>query len=62
MTSGRLKRLKKYLGDNFLMSYGDGLSSVNVNKLVKDFIKKIKKKFYYVDCCRCFSTSKIWGN
>ena len=41
MTGGRLKRLKKYLGETFLMTYGDGLSSVNVNKLVK-FHKKIK--------------------
>ena len=42
MTGGRLKRLKKYLGETFLMTYGDGLSSVNVNKLVK-FHKKNKK-------------------
>ena len=57
MTGGRLKRLKKYLGETFLMTYGDGLSSVNVNKLVK-FHKKIKND--YVDCCK--ATSKIWGN
>tara|TARA_B100000989_G_C19524662_1_gene466088 strand:+ start:1601 stop:2296 length:696 start_codon:yes stop_codon:yes gene_type:complete len=44
MTGGRLKRLKKYLKETFLMTYGDGLSSVNVNKLIK-FHKKNKKLF-----------------
>ncbi len=44
MTGGRLKRLKKILGkDRFMMTYGDGLSNVNINKLVK-FHKKNKKK------------------
>ena len=43
MTGGRLKRLKKYLkNETFLMTYGDGLSNVNINKLVK-FHKKNKK-------------------
>ncbi len=43
MTGGRLKRLKKYLGkETFLMTYGDGLSNVNIKKLVK-FHKKNKK-------------------
>ena len=43
MTGGRLKRLKKYLGnDTFMMTYGDGLSNVNLNKLYK-FHKKNKK-------------------
>ena len=44
MTGGRLKRLKKILGkDTFMMTYGDGLSNVNINKLLK-FHKKNKKK------------------
>ena len=31
MTGGRLKRLRKYIGDKtFLMTYGDGLSNVNI--------------------------------
>ena len=35
MTGGRLKRLYKYLGkETFLMTYGDGLSNVNLKKLV----------------------------
>jgi glucose-1-phosphate cytidylyltransferase len=43
MTGGRLKRLSKYLGkQTFLMTYGDGLSNVNIKKLVK-FHKRKKK-------------------
>ena len=43
MTGGRLKRLKKYLGnETFLMTYGDGISNINLNKLLK-FHKKNKK-------------------
>ena len=41
MTGGRLKKLKKYLKETFLLTYGDGLSNVNLNKLIK-FHKKIK--------------------
>ena len=44
MTGGRLKRLKKYLGnETFLMTYGDGLSNINLKKLVK-LHKKNKNK------------------
>tara|TARA_Y100001936_G_C16035551_1_gene648329 strand:- start:175 stop:864 length:690 start_codon:yes stop_codon:yes gene_type:complete len=40
MTGGRLKRLKKYIGnETFLMTYGDGISNINLSKLVK-FHKK----------------------
>lgn len=43
MTGGRLKRLKKVLGsETFLMTYGDGLSNVNIKHLLK-FHKKNKK-------------------
>ena len=36
MTGGRLLRLKDYLGNNdFMLTYGDGLSNVNINKLLK---------------------------
>ena len=41
MTGGRLKRLKKFLKETFLMTYGDGLSNVNINKLIKFHFKKI---------------------
>ena len=43
MTGGRLKKLKKYIGkETFMMTYGDGLSNVNLRKLLK-FHKKNKK-------------------
>lgn len=41
MTGGRLKRLSKYLKeDTFLMTYGDGLSNVNLKELIKFHKKK----------------------
>jgi len=43
MTGGRLKRLRKFIGnETFMMTYGDGLSDVNIKKLLK-FHKKNKK-------------------
>ena len=43
MTGGRLKRLKKIIGkETFMMTYGDGLSNINLKKLIK-FHKKNKK-------------------
>jgi glucose-1-phosphate cytidylyltransferase len=39
MTGGRLKRVKDYLDDNFCMTYGDGLSDVNITELIS-FHKK----------------------
>ena len=43
MTGGRLKRLKNYLKDEtFLMTYGDGVSNINLNKLIK-YHRKTKK-------------------
>ena len=43
MTGGRLKRLKKFIGkETFMMTYGDGLSNINLKKLLK-FHKKNKK-------------------
>ena len=43
MTGGRLKRLKKILGEEtFLLTYGDGLCDVNIKKLIQ-FHKKRKK-------------------
>ena len=42
MTGGRLKRLKKHLEkETFMMTYGDGLSDINIKKLV-EFHKKNK--------------------
>ena len=43
MTGGRLKRLKKHIGkETFMMTYGDGLSNINLKKLLQ-FHKKNKK-------------------
>ena len=42
MTGGRLKRLKKFLDKTFLLTYGDGLSNINLKRLV-EFHKKNKK-------------------
>jgi len=43
MTGGRLKRLKRYLGnETFMLTYGDGLSDINIKKLV-NYHKKNKK-------------------
>ena len=44
MTGGRLKRLSPYLNDTFLMTYGDGLSNINLKKLIS-FHNKNKKTF-----------------
>lgn len=39
MTGGRIKRIQKYIGDEtFLMTYGDGVSNIDINKLI-DFHK-----------------------
>ena len=36
MTGGRLKRLKDYIkDDSFLLTYGDGLSDVNISEVIK---------------------------
>jgi glucose-1-phosphate cytidylyltransferase len=43
MTGGRLKRLEKILQkETFLLTYGDGLSNVNISKLI-NFHKKNRK-------------------
>ena len=40
LTGGRLLRLKKYVQDeNFLLTYGDGLSNINLKKLINFHIK-----------------------
>lgn len=36
MTGGRIKRIKKFVGNTtFMLTYGDGVSNVNINKLVE---------------------------
>lgn len=42
-TAGRLKRVQKYLnGERFMLTYGDGVSDININDLIK-FHEKNKK-------------------
>lgn len=40
-TGERIKRIKKYINDTFLLTYGDGLSDINISKLIK-FHRKFK--------------------
>ena len=36
MTGGRVKRIKDYIGNEpFMLTYGDGVSDININELVK---------------------------
>lgn len=36
MTGGRLKRMQKHIGEEtFMMTYGDGLTNININELVE---------------------------
>ena len=44
LTGGRLKVAQKYLNknENFMFSYGDGVSNINLNKLEKFYIKNKK--------------------
>lgn len=36
MTGGRVKRIQKYIGDEpFMLTYGDGLCDIDINKLVE---------------------------
>lgn len=36
MTAGRVKRIKDYIGDEtFMLTYGDGVSDINIEELVK---------------------------
>lgn len=43
MTGGRIKRIKKYIGnETFLMTYGDGVCDVEINKLI-EFHKQNRK-------------------
>lgn len=41
-TGGRISKVKKYVGDSFCLTYGDGLSSINIKNLI-EFHKKNKK-------------------
>jgi len=36
MTGGRLKRLSHFLDDQFMVTYGDGVSDIDLNSLIKE--------------------------
>lgn len=42
LTGGRIKKIKKYIGDTFCLTYGDGVSNINIKKTI-NFHKKHKK-------------------
>lgn len=43
MTGGRVKRMQEFIGnETFMLTYGDGLSNININNLI-DFHKSHKK-------------------
>lgn len=64
MTGGRIKRMKKYLNnETFMMTYGDGISNVNVKNLLK--FHKRNKKMVTLTAVRPparFGVLKIKGN
>ena len=64
MTGGRLKRLTKLLGDEtFMLTYGDGLSNVNLKKLLQ--FHKVNKKIVSMTAVRPparFGAIKFKGN
>ncbi len=56
MTGGRLKRVREYIGnETFCMTYGDGVTDVNIDELVK-FHKE--QNHCHINCCS--GTWKIW--
>lgn len=43
MTGGRIKRIKKYIGnERFMLTYGDGVSDINISELEKYHMKSNK--------------------
>ncbi len=63
-TGGRIKRIQKYINnETFMLTYGDGLSDININKLLDYHYKN--KKFATVTAVQPpgrFGTLKIIGN
>ena len=57
LTGGRILRLKKYFkeGEDFMVTYGDGVSNLNIKKLLKFHLKH---KNCYSYCCK--TPIKIW--
>jgi len=57
MTGGRIKRLKKHLSETFLLTYGDGLTDVNISKIIS--LHKKKKKI--VTVCAVHPPARFGG-
>ena len=56
MTGGRLKRIQEHIDDTFCVTYGDGLSDININNLIS--FHKEKKSLANINS---YSPSrKIW--
>ena len=64
MTGGRIKRLKKFLkNDTFMLTYGDGISNVNIKQLISSH--KRNKKLVTLTAVRPparFGALKLIGN
>ena len=64
MTGGRIKRMKNYIGnETFLLTYGDGLANININKLIE--FHERKKKLLTISAVRPparFGALKLEGN
>ena len=59
MTGGRIKRLKVFLKkEPFFLTYGDGVSNINISKLLNFHKKKQKYSNAYSRKTSC----KIWSN
>jgi len=42
MTGGRIKRIEPYINSTFMLTYGDGVSNININKLLS-YHQRMKK-------------------
>ena len=62
MTGGRVKRIKPYINknENFFMTYGDGLSNVNLKKLLNLHVKQ--KTIATITAVAQFGVLKLSGN
>ena len=43
LTGGRILRVKNYIDDDFLLTYGDGLANINITNLIR--FHKLNKKY-----------------
>lgn len=59
MTGGRVKRIRKYVGDEpFLLTYGDGVSNINIKELCEFHLLPWKACYNFHDKCR----TAFWCN